>query len=54
MPISERFGNSSNNQLLQLTAKLNLTQMVEMLALPAGEEEKFIAEKATGIKIFEK
>ena len=39
MDIAERFGN------LQSIADLNYTQMVQMLALPAGEEENFIAEK---------
>lgn len=39
MDIAERFGNS------HLNANLNQTQMIAMLALPEGEEEKFIAEK---------
>ena len=40
MRVAKRFGNS------QLTVKLNPTQMVEMLSLPEGETEKFIAQKA--------
>ncbi len=40
MAVAERFGNS------HLNANLNQTQLITMLALPAGEEEKFIAEKA--------
>ena len=40
MAIAERFGNT------HLNAYLNQTQLITMLALPAGEEENFIAEKA--------
>lgn len=40
MAVAERFGNSPTS------ANLNQSQMVEMLALPEGETEKFIAEKA--------
>lgn len=40
MQVSERFGNTP------LTAHLNQTQMIEMLALPAEETEKFIEQKA--------
>ena len=40
MAIAERFGNR------QLIGDLGYTQMVQMLALPAGEEEKFLADKA--------
>ena len=40
MAVAERFGNSPTS------ANLNQSQMVEMLALPEGEEEKFISEKA--------
>jgi len=40
MQIAERFGNS------HLNANLNQTQLITLLALPEGEEEKFIAEKA--------
>lgn len=43
LQIAERFGNS------QTSANLNQSQMVEMLALPAGEEEKFIEQKAAKI-----
>lgn len=46
MEIAERFGNSSNSQFRQSIADLGYTQMVQMLALPAGEEEDFIEEKA--------
>ena len=38
--VAERFGNA------QTSAIFNQSQLVEMLALPEGEEEKFIAEKA--------
>lgn len=41
MKCSERFGVNSPT-----SANLNQSQMIEMLALPEGEEEKFIAEKA--------
>ena len=41
MAIAERFGKT------QTFAFLNYSQMIQMLALPKGEEEKFIAEKAT-------
>ena len=41
MAVAKRFSN------VQLTADLNQTQMMEMLALPAEETEKFISEKAT-------
>ena len=40
MQIAERFSN------LPTSEHLNTSQMFEMLALPAGDEEKFIAEKA--------
>jgi phage pi2 protein 07 len=40
MRCAERFSN------FQTSGNLNPSQMVEMLSLPAGEEEKFIAEKA--------
>ena len=40
MACAERFGNSPTS------ANLNQSQMIELLALPEGEEEKFIAEKA--------
>ena len=40
MQVSERFGNTP------LTAHLNQTQMLEILALPDGEIEKFIEEKS--------
>ena len=40
MACAERFGNSPTS------ANLNQSQMIEMLALPAGETEKFIEEKA--------
>ena len=40
MRIAERFGKT------KLISDLNSTQMIAMLALPKGEEEKFIAEKA--------
>jgi hypothetical protein len=39
MQVSERFGNTP------LTAHLNQTQMIEMLALPESETEKFIEQK---------
>lgn len=46
MQIAERFGKT------QTSADLKFYQMVQMLALPEGEEEKFIAEKATeGISV---
>ena len=41
MKIAERFG--ANYQSIGI---LNYTQMVQMLALPEGEEDKFISEKA--------
>lgn len=41
MKIAERFGANSKS-----TWNLNPTQMWEIIALPAGEEENFIAEKA--------
>lgn len=40
MAVAERFGNVHSN------AHLNQTQMIQMLVLPVGEEEKFIAELA--------
>ncbi len=40
MRIAERFGKT------KLISDLNSTQMIAMLSLPKGEEEKFIAEKA--------
>ena len=40
MSVANRFGNSKS------TWNLNPTQMWEIIALPAGEEENFIAEKA--------
>ncbi len=40
MQVAERFG------VRHLNAELNQTQLIAMLALPEGEEEKFIAEKA--------
>lgn len=40
MQVAKRFGNSATSQ------NLNKSQITEMLALPEGEEEKFIAEKA--------
>ncbi len=40
MAIADRFGNSATSQ------NLNKSQMMEMLSLPTGEEENFIAEKA--------
>lgn len=39
MRCAERFGN------LQISATLNQSQMVEMLSLPKGDEEKFIEQK---------
>ena len=41
MDIAERFGSN-----LQMSADFNQSQLIEMLALPEGEEDKFIAEKA--------
>ena len=41
MKCAKRFGLNSS-----MSANLNQSQMIEMLALPEGEEEKFIAEKA--------
>lgn len=46
MQIAERFGKKSDSQEWQTSAVLNQSQMVEMLSLPEGEEEKFIAEQA--------
>ena len=40
MQIAERFGK------VQIFADLGYSQLIQMLALPEGEEEKFIAEKA--------
>ena len=40
MRVAERFGK------LSINAQFNSTQMITMLALPEGEEEKFIADKA--------
>ena len=40
MKVAERLSNT------QLISHFNSTQLITMLALPAGEEEKFIAEKA--------
>ena len=42
MNVAERFGNLHSNGDLNL----NQTQLIAMLALPKGEEEKFIAEKS--------
>lgn len=41
MACAERFGNSPTS------ANLKQSQMIEMLSLPAGEEENFIADKAS-------
>ena len=41
MRVAERFGANLN-----LSSNLNQTQLITMLALPEGEEEKFIAEQA--------
>ena len=46
MQIAERFGEKSDSQEWQTSAVLNQSQMVEMLSLPEGEEEKFIEEQA--------
>ena len=46
MQIAERFGEKSDSQERQTSAVLNQSQMVEMLSLPEGEEEKFIEELA--------
>lgn len=40
MAVAERFGKT------HLNADLNQTQLIAMLALPTGEEQKFISEKA--------
>lgn len=48
MQVAERFGNR------HLNADLNQTQLIALLALPEGEEEKFIAEKAAEGKPVEK
>ena len=40
MKVAERFSNT------KLISHFNSTQLITMLALPAGEEENFIAEKA--------
>ena len=48
MAIADRFSK------VPTSALFSPSQLTEMLTLPAGEEENFIAEKATGIKIFEK
>lgn len=48
MKIAERFGSNS-----QSIGNLNYTQMVQMLSLPAGEEEKFIEEKTAEGKAVE-
>lgn len=42
MRVAERFGNRN----LSSDLKLNQSQLIAMLSLPAGEEENFIAEKA--------
>lgn len=42
MAIAERFGDSKTKSI----SFLGTTKMISLLALPAGEEEKFIAEKA--------
>ncbi|MBQ7198083.1 MAG: DUF3102 domain-containing protein [Selenomonadaceae bacterium] len=46
MQIANRFGDMSKRQNSALMQNLNATQLIAMLALPAGEEEKFIAEKS--------
>ena len=45
MAVAERFGNVHSN------AHLNQTQMIQMLVLPEGEEEKFIEEQAAAGRI---
>ena len=45
MDIAERFGSN-----LQTFADLKYSQMLNLLALPEGEEEKFIAEQAENDK----
>lgn len=40
MKCAERFGKAATSR------DLNQSQMIELLALPAGEEEKFIEQKA--------
>ena len=40
MAVAERFGKTD------IDVRFQPTQMIAMLALPAGDEEKFIAEKA--------
>ena len=44
MAVAERFGKTEID--FRFTEDLSPTQMIAMLALPAGDEEKFIAEKA--------
>lgn len=46
MDIADRFGSLSNSQEVKSISLLNSTQLIALLALPAGEEENFIAEKA--------
>lgn len=45
MAVAERFGN------VHLNAHLNQTQMIQMLVLPEGEEEKFIEEQAAAGRV---
>ena len=44
MEIATRFG-MSKSQFRKSISVLNSTQLISLLALPAGEEEKFIADK---------
>lgn len=46
MAIADRWGNRTNSQEVQSIALLGATQMIAMLALPEGEEEKFLTEQA--------
>ena len=51
MQIAERFGEKSDSQEWQTSAVLNQSQMVEMLSLPEGDEEKFIEEQAAAGRV---
>ena len=46
MAVANRFGNMSNSQEVQSIALLGATQMIEMLALPEGDEQQFIDQMA--------
>ena len=42
MHIADRFGSLSNNQNSESIRNVGVTQMIQLLKLPKGKEEKFI------------